>query len=104
MKRCVRYIPTTVCVSEKIVLKQKVVLFNGLRPSYIMVTSFFWHSFRMLNFLHVGTIANDVHFQCYLLEGIVRWDADKALAIMIDGGGNSLYCRFSRLFQLLNGY
>ena len=34
MKRCVRYIPTTLCVSEKIVLKQKIVLFNGLRPSY----------------------------------------------------------------------
>ena len=44
MKRCVRYIPTTICVSEKIVLKQKVALFNGLRPSYKMVTSFFWHS------------------------------------------------------------
>ena len=28
------YIPTTLCVSEKIVLKQKIVLFNGLRPSY----------------------------------------------------------------------
>ena len=50
MKRCVRYITTTVCVSENIVLKQKVVLCNDLRPSYIMETSFFWHSFSMLEF------------------------------------------------------
>ena len=30
-------------------------------------------------------IANDVHFQCYLLEGIVRWNEDRASAAMIDG-------------------
>ena len=48
-----------------------------------------------MNFLHVGTIANDVHFQCYLLEGIVRWDEDRALVAMTDGGGNSSTSSYS---------
>ena len=48
-----------------------------------------------MNFLHVGTIANDVHFQCYLLEGIVPWDEDRALVAMTDGGGNSSTSSYS---------
>jgi len=27
-----------------------------------------------------GTLANDVHFQAYLMEGIARWNADHARA------------------------
>ncbi|CAH3172185.1 unnamed protein product, partial [Porites evermanni] len=42
-----------------------------------------------------GTIANDVHFQCYLLEGIVRWNEDRALAAMIDGGEKSTTSSYS---------
>ena len=39
----------------------------------------------MFSFLH----KDDVHFQCYLLEGIVHWNEDRASAAMIDGGENS---------------
>ena len=48
-----------------------------------------------MNILHVGTIANDAHFQCYLLEGIVHWDEDRALVAMTDGGGNSSRSSYS---------
>ena len=27
-----------------------------------------------------GTVADDVHFQSYLLEGVVRWNEDRAAA------------------------
>ena len=40
-------------------------------------------------------IANDVHFQCYLLEGIVRWNEDRASAAMIGGGEKSTTSSYS---------
>ncbi|XP_066554861.1 uncharacterized protein LOC136744559 [Amia ocellicauda] len=33
-----------------------------------------------------GTSASDVHFQAYLLEGLVRWNADRAVAAVEDAG------------------
>ena len=41
--------------------------------------------------LRSGTVANDVHFQAYLLEGIVRWNEDRAVAAVssTDGVGDS---------------
>ena len=63
-----------------------------------------------MNFLLVGTIANDVHFQCYLLEGIVRWNEDRASAAMIDGCdsptssySSSLKCEINRLTKMVYG-
>ena len=34
--------------------------------------------FYYLLFCIVGTSANDVHFQCYLVEGLARWNDDRA--------------------------
>jgi len=32
-----------------------------------------------------GTLANDVHFQAYLMEGIARWNDDRARAAVSSG-------------------
>jgi len=35
-----------------------------------------------------GNSANDVHFQSYLLEGIRRWNDDRATAALASSGGD----------------
>jgi len=39
-------------------------------------------------YLCSGTVANDIHYQAYLLEGIMRWNEDRAVAATSDGGSD----------------
>ena len=51
-----------------------------VRPIYFPA---YVHPLLMLShadFLCSGTLANDVHFQAYLMEGIARWNDDRAKA------------------------
>ena len=38
------------------------------------------NQFFLMLLVLVGTSASDVHFQAYLLEGLCRWNADRATA------------------------
>ena len=40
-------------------------------------------------FLILGNSANSLNFQIYLLEGLLRWNQDRAAAAVAGGGGGS---------------
>ena len=42
-----------------------------------------------MQWLCTGTAANDVHFQAYLLEGVMRWNDDRAVAAVSSDGTTS---------------
>ncbi|XP_063078737.1 uncharacterized protein LOC134468795 [Engraulis encrasicolus] len=44
-----------------------------------------------------GTSASDVHFQMYLLEGLVRWNENRARAAVVGGGLEATRCYSSDL-------
>ena len=44
-----------------------------------------------LYFFLTGTTANDVHYQAYLLEGIVRWNEDREVAALEGGVPSHTY-------------
>ena len=50
---------------------------------------FFSFSFSLIFFL--GTSANDLHFQAYLLEGLARWNTDRHQAALSESTGGPTY-------------
>ena len=47
--------------------------------------------------LVTGTSASALHFQVYLLEGLARWNEDRARAAVEDGDRTTLRCYSARL-------
>ncbi|XP_038061156.1 uncharacterized protein LOC119731927, partial [Patiria miniata] len=46
-------------------------------------------------FILTGTVANDVHFQAYLMEGLVRWNEDcAAYALLTEAPEHRVYSRY----------
>ncbi len=43
---------------------------------------------HVLKFFFAGTTANDIHFQAYLMNGLVRWNADRAADAKLTEGPN----------------
>lgn len=49
----------------------------------------------------IGTSANDLHFQMYLLEGLVQWNEARAVAD-VEGGSRKDICYGGQLQQYAN--
>lgn len=60
--------------------------------------------FIIFFFFNTGTSANDLHFQAFLLEGLVRWNRDRELAAvtLTDSSPSSYDCALTSAVNLLS--